>query len=84
MYVAAAVNLPHGIPQEIVNNVNTISLVGFLFVLDRMVCPYVLRTGTFTANTRIIVGFAVMCVSMLMCCFVQHAILKRGMYNEHE
>lgn len=84
MYVAAAVNLPHGIPQEIVNNANTITLVIFLLLLDRIVGPYVLHTNTFPANTRIIVGFVVMCISMLMCCFIQHAILKRGTYNEDE
>ncbi|KPA76730.1 hypothetical protein ABB37_07562 [Leptomonas pyrrhocoris] len=80
MYQAAALDLPDSVPEELFNNINTVTMLVFLALWDQWIVPRVLRHRVPSACTRIVCGFACMCASMLGCGFLQCAITSRGYY----
>lgn len=84
MYQAAALNLPPSIPEELFNNINTVTMLVFLAVWDQWIVPRLLQHRVPTARLRIVAGFTCMCASMLWCGFLQCAITGRGSYDTEE
>ena len=80
MYQAAALNLPDSVPEELFNNINTVTMLVFLAAWDQWIVPRVLQHRVPAARLRIVGGFACMWASMLWCGVLQCAITRRGYY----
>ncbi|CBZ29870.1 conserved hypothetical protein [Leishmania mexicana MHOM/GT/2001/U1103] len=81
MYQAAALDMPLSVPEELFNNINTVTMLLFLVLWDQLLLPRVLQHRVPSACLRILAGFACMCVSMLWCGFLQCSINSRGYYE---
>ncbi|KAG5493495.1 hypothetical protein JIQ42_01863 [Leishmania sp. Namibia] len=84
MYQAAALEMPVGVPEELFNNINTVTMLLFLVLWDQWLLPCVLRDRAPSACFRIVSGFACMCAAMLWCGLLQCSITSRGYYESED
>lgn len=74
MFTAATMQL-HGIPNDLAYNLDAITIVIFIPLLDRLVYPFLRRVGIpFRPVTRIAMGFLFAALSMAYAAIVQHLI----------
>lgn len=65
----------HGIPNDIMPNIDSIIVLILLSVLDRVIFPFLRRLGVPVRHVnRITMGFLICGVSMLYAAFVQRII----------
>ncbi|KAL2004150.1 hypothetical protein VTN02DRAFT_6247 [Thermoascus thermophilus] len=68
-----------GVPNDIINNLNPLSLIIFIPIMDRIVYPFLRRIGIhFTPLKRIAAGFFVAGCSMIAATVTQHYIYQKG------
>ncbi|KAJ5915311.1 peptide transporter ptr2 [Penicillium verhagenii] len=68
-----------GVPNDIINNLNPITLIIFIPIMDLLVYPALRRRGIkFTALKRITTGFFLAGCSMIAAAVTQHYIYKDG------
>lgn len=73
---AATMNL-HGAPNDLITNLNPISIVILIPILDFFVYPGLRKRGIhFTPIKRMTVGFFFGCAAMIAACVTQHYIYK--------
>jgi len=78
---ATALNLPSAIAPDAFNNVNTMSLIVFCALLDRLIIPRLYGPGTQPdACSRMCLGFVVVTVAILWCGVLQTFIDHRGTF----
>ena len=69
----------HGIPNNLMQNFDPISIIIALPILDRIIYPMLRRRGIlFKPITRITVGFFVSSLAMMYAAIVQHLIYTAG------
>jgi proton-dependent oligopeptide transporter, POT family len=69
----------HGIPNDIMQNIDPITVIIFIPIMDRVVYPGLRRIGiSFKPITRIFFGFMFGSVAMGYAAYVQHLIYKSG------
>lgn len=74
----------HGVPNDVINNLNPISLVIFIPLVDRFLYPGLRKIGiNFTPIKRIAVGFALASLAMLTACLIQVYIYRLGPCGDH-
>lgn len=65
----------HGIPNDIMQNINPLTLIIFIPIMDRLVYPALRRVGIrFKPISRITTGFIIGAVAMAYAAIVQHLI----------
>jgi POT family len=75
----AATMVTHGIPNDIINNLDPIALIIFIPICDLLVYPGLRRIGiNFTPIKRITAGFLAGSAAMVWAAVVQHYIYKVG------
>ncbi|EAU29347.1 conserved hypothetical protein [Aspergillus terreus NIH2624] len=68
-----------GVPNDIINNLNSLSLIIFIPIMDWIVYPFFRRIGfKFTPIKRIAAGFFVAGLSMIAATVTQYYIYKKG------
>ncbi|KAJ5715650.1 uncharacterized protein N7483_012831 [Penicillium malachiteum] len=68
-----------GVPNDIINNLNPLSLIIFIPIMDQIVYPGLRRMGIrFTPLKRITAGFIVAGCAMISATVTQHYIYKNG------
>lgn len=74
----------HGAPNDIINNLNPLSLVIFIPLVDNFLYPGLRKAGIkFTPVKRIAVGFMMAFLAMLSACVTQYYIYKLGECGNH-
>ncbi|KAG5291130.1 di/tri peptide transporter 2 [Histoplasma capsulatum G186AR] len=74
----------HGIPNDLMQNFDAISIIVFIPVLDRLVYPILQRLHIpFRPISRITLGFIVGSLAMMYAAIVQHLIYSAGPCYEH-
>ena len=69
----------HGIPNDIMQNIDPLTIILFIPIFDRIVYPLLRRWGIpFRPITRIAVGFVFAAISMAYAAIVQHLIYNAG------
>lgn len=69
----------HGVPNDIINNLNPISLIIFIPLVDRFLYPGLRKSGiNFTPLKRMFVGFMLATASMIAAAVTQYYIYKLG------
>ena len=69
----------HGIPNDLMQNFDPISIIVFIPILDRLVYPLLNKLHIpFRPITRISLGFIVASFSMIYASILQHYIYKAG------
>lgn len=69
----------HGIPNDLMQNFDPISIIVFLPILDRIVFPLLRKYKIpFPPITRIVTGFIVASLAMVYAAVIQHYIYKAG------
>ena len=69
----------HGVPNEIVNNLNPLSLVIMIPIMERLVYPGLRRMKiNFTPVKRMAFGFIVASLAMVYTTVIQYYIYKKG------
>ncbi|PIG84616.1 oligopeptide transporter [Aspergillus arachidicola] len=80
----AATMETHGVPNDIMTNIDPITVLILLPVLDRIVFPFLRRQGVPVRHVdRITIGFLVCGVSMLYAAFVQRTIYAAPPCYDH-
>ncbi|GAA5830943.1 hypothetical protein JCM11251_005087 [Rhodosporidiobolus azoricus] len=75
----AAVMNTHGLPNDIMNNLNPISLVIIIPIMDLLIYPALRRAGIFFSPIKkIFCGFMFGSLAMVCAAVVQHEIYKRS------
>lgn len=75
-------DIPAGVPPEALNNVNTLSLLATVVVVDRWLFPWWFGKDTRPCvQSRITVGFMMVAVAMAWCGVLQLVIDHRGTYD---
>jgi dipeptide/tripeptide permease len=75
----AATMVTHGIPNDVINNLDPIALIIFIPICDLFVYPGLRRLGiNFTPIKRITAGFLTGSAAMIWAAVVQHYIYKVG------
>lgn len=65
----------HGIPNDIMQNINALSIIIFIPIIDRLIYPFLRKIGIpFRPITRITFGFIFAAVSMAYAAITQHLI----------
>lgn len=73
-----------GVPNDIINNLNPISLIIFIPLVDNFLYPGLRKAGIkFTPIKRILTGFILACLSMIAATVTQHYIYKLGPCGDH-
>ncbi|KAJ6190053.1 hypothetical protein N7519_000074 [Penicillium mononematosum] len=68
-----------GVPNDIINNLNPISLIIFIPIFDHIIYPGIRKMGFhFTPLKRITAGFIMAALSMVVAAVTQHYIYKLG------
>ncbi|KAJ6140688.1 hypothetical protein N7497_011581 [Penicillium chrysogenum] len=68
-----------GVPNDIINNLNPISLIVFIPIFDHIIYPGIRKMGFhFTPLKRITAGFIMAALSMVVAAVTQHYIYKLG------
>ncbi|KAK9491068.1 POT family-domain-containing protein [Lipomyces doorenjongii] len=74
----------HGIPNDIMQNINPIAIIIFIPICDSFVYPYLRRIGIpFKPITRIFFGFLFGTIAMAYAAIVQHLIYTSGPCYEY-
>ncbi|GME21896.1 HR1 repeat rho-binding protein [Neofusicoccum parvum] len=69
----------HGAPNDIINNLNPLSLIIFIPIVDNFLYPGLRKMGiNFTPLKRIALGFFMAFLAMISACVTQHYIYKLG------
>ncbi|EXJ80161.1 POT family proton-dependent oligopeptide transporter [Capronia coronata CBS 617.96] len=69
----------HGIPNDLMQNFDPISIIVFVPILDRLVYPMLRkRRIAFKPISRIVTGFTVAALAMMYAAIIQHVIYSRG------
>lgn len=69
----------NGVPNDIINNLNPISLIVFIPIVDMFVYPGLRKAGiNFTPLKRICLGFMLAAIAMVCACVTQYYIYKLG------
>lgn len=69
----------NGVPNDLITNLNPISLIIFIPIMDRIIYPGLRKAGiNFTPLKRIFVGFMFASASMIAACVTQYYIYKLG------
>lgn len=69
----------HGVPNDIINNLNPLSLIIFIPIMDKFFYPALRKLGIkFTPVKKITAGFFVAGCSMIAATVTQHYIYKLG------
>lgn len=67
----------HGIPNDIMQNIDPLTIIIFIPIVDRLVYPFLRKIGIpFRPITRITMGFIVGSLAMAYAAIVQHLIYK--------
>lgn len=75
MVSTAATMQLHGVPDDLIFNLDSITIIIFIPILDRLVYPYLRKLGIpFRPITRIAMGFLCAALSMAYAAIVQHLI----------
>jgi dipeptide/tripeptide permease len=81
---ASWLNLPNDFQPELFSNVNTISSLVFLPILDRCILPRVVGNGKRASSVRrMILGCLACVVGLVWCGSLQVAILQRGSVDDN-
>lgn len=81
---ASWLNLPTDFQPELFSNVNTISSLVFLPILDRLILPRVVGNGKRASSVRrMILGCLACVVGLVWCGSLQVAILQRGSVDDN-
>ncbi|KAL1957957.1 hypothetical protein VTO42DRAFT_5349 [Malbranchea cinnamomea] len=74
----------HGIPNDLMQNFDPISIIVFIPIMDRLVYPLLRKLNiSFRPITRISLGFIVASLAMMYAAIVQHLIYSAGPCYEH-
>ncbi|KAG9772354.1 Peptide transporter PTR2 [Exophiala dermatitidis] len=74
----------HGIPNDLMQNFDPISIIVFVPILDRLVYPLLRKKRiAFKPISRIVTGFTIASLAMMYAAIVQHEIYIRGPCYEH-
>ncbi|PGH15426.1 hypothetical protein AJ79_02402 [Helicocarpus griseus UAMH5409] len=74
----------HGIPNDLMQNFDPISIIVFIPILDRIVYPILQKLHIpFRPISRITLGFIVASLAMMYAAIVQHLIYSAGPCYEH-
>lgn len=74
----------HGIPNDIMQNIDPLTLILFIPILDRLVYPALQKIGIpFRPITRITMGFVFASLSMAYAAITQHLIYSAGPCYEY-
>ncbi|KAJ8097980.1 POT family-domain-containing protein [Lipomyces tetrasporus] len=74
----------HGIPNDIMQNIDPIAIIIFIPICDSFVYPYLRRVGIpFKPITRIFFGFIFAAIAMAYAAIVQHLIYTAGPCYEY-
>lgn len=69
----------HGIPNDIMQNIDPIAVIIFVPICERLLYPFLRKRGiAFKPVTRITFGFLFAAISMAYAAIVQHLIYKTG------
>ena len=69
----------HGIPNDIMQNIDPITVILFIPIMDRLIYPFLRRLGIpFRPITRIFWGFLLGSLAMFYAAYVQHLIYSSG------
>lgn len=73
----AATMATHGVPNDVLSNLDPFALIIFIPVCDLLVYPALRRAGIhFTPIKKITLGFFMGCAAMIWACVLQHYIYK--------
>lgn len=74
----------HGVPNDILQNLNPISIVIMIPIFDHLLYPGLRRIGVaFTPIKRMTLGFFFSCLSMIASAVMQHYIYKMSPCGDH-
>ncbi|KAK9370421.1 POT family-domain-containing protein [Lipomyces kononenkoae] len=74
----------HGIPNDIMQNINSLSIIIFIPICDSFLYPYLRKVGIpFKPITRIFFGFIFAAIAMAYAAIVQHLIYTSGPCYEY-
>ncbi|EKG10806.1 Oligopeptide transporter [Macrophomina phaseolina MS6] len=74
----------HGAPNDVINNLNPLSLIIFIPIVDNFLYPGLRRIGfNFTPLKRIAFGFGLASLAMISAVVIQHYIYKLGECGNH-
>ncbi|PHH81907.1 hypothetical protein CDD82_7598 [Ophiocordyceps australis] len=80
----AAVLQRHGVPNDILSNLNPFSLLIFIPLNDFLIYPALRKAGfRLTPIRKITAGFYVSCAAMIWAAVVQHFIYSRSVCGDH-
>lgn len=80
----AATMSVHGIPNDVLNNLDPFALIIFIPICDFFFFPFLKRVGlNFTALKKITAGFATGAAAMIWAATVQHYIYKTSPCGDH-
>ncbi|KAL4790840.1 POT family-domain-containing protein [Aspergillus venezuelensis] len=69
----------HGIPNDIINNLDPLALILLIPIMDLLIYPAIRKMGfNFTPLKRIYVGYMIACASMVSATVTQHYIYIRS------
>lgn len=73
----------HGLPNDILQCIDSITIIVFIPICERIVYPFIRRFTPFRAITKIFWGFMFGAASMVYAAVLQHYIYKAGPCYEH-
>lgn len=74
----------HGVPNDVIQNLNPISIVIMIPILDHTLYPLLRKLGVgFTPIRRMTLGFFISCLSMVASAVMQHYIYTLGDCKEY-
>lgn len=80
----AATMTRNGVPNDVITNLNPISLVIFIPIVDNFLYPALRKAGIrFTPIKRIAVGFALASMAMIAATIIQYYVYKTGPCGHH-
>ncbi|KJK66784.1 POT family protein [Aspergillus parasiticus SU-1] len=69
----------HGVPNDIIMNLNPVTVIIFIPIMDQIVYPGIQRLGVrFTPLKRMYAGYMLAAISMVSATVIQHYIYKTG------
>ncbi|KAF2762383.1 PTR2-domain-containing protein [Pseudovirgaria hyperparasitica] len=69
----------HGVPNDLLNNLNPIGIIIMIPILDVLVYPLIRKAGlNFTPLKRMTAGFFLGCAAMIWAAVIQHYIYEKG------
>ncbi|KAB8204850.1 POT family-domain-containing protein [Aspergillus parasiticus] len=69
----------HGVPNDIIMNLNPVTLIIFIPIMDQVVYPGIQRLGVrFTPLKRMYAGYMLAAISMVSATVIQHYIYQTG------